>query len=375
MIYSFAFLIFLYGAIKIEHSTNLIKKRWFNIEWLILVLLAGFRYKIGGDTLSYMQSFEYIPQLNNLERFDIFNQSYEPLWYLLNSCCKTICDSFFFFQFVHAIIVNTSVFYFFRRHSSRCFTSLFLYAVFFFFNYNTEILRVAISISIFLYSFDFLIEKKFFKYYICCLLAFGFHYQSVVLILFPLCHLTKYPSRKITIYFISLTLVAYISVSIIPQIANLLSFTNRMQETFDNYMSVESRTLNVFGLISFFIKVNTWILLLYLIRKEVTILRFFVFFAIFCTIMSFKYSVIFGRTLEFANPIIILLIVTKLRNRKFSNLVLIASVLFMWSSFYTWKVAGSRSYRQYYPYATWFYPEEDMLRNNVIHELHPNVLF
>jgi hypothetical protein len=43
-----------------EECTNR-KKVWYGIMCLYLVLLAGFRNGVGGDTQLYMHTFEYVP--------------------------------------------------------------------------------------------------------------------------------------------------------------------------------------------------------------------------------------------------------------------------------------------------------------------------
>ena len=91
------------------------EKGWYYFNLLVLILFAGLRYRIGGDTLLYMGMFEECPKLQDLKYFDFASAQYNPLWYILNGLSRSIYDDFFLFQLIHAFIVNVSFFHFFRK--------------------------------------------------------------------------------------------------------------------------------------------------------------------------------------------------------------------------------------------------------------------
>lgn len=162
------------------------------------VLIAGCRHYVGGDTIRYMRYFESYPLIQ-----DIFTsvgvEHFNPLWVLLSSIVKTIYDNFVFFQFIHAIIVNGVIFYFFKKNTTHIFSACLVYYIYFFLYYNTEILRESLSVCLFLLSIPFYEKKKWWKFYIMCTLALLFHTSSIILYLLPI-------FRNITFSFVNIML-------------------------------------------------------------------------------------------------------------------------------------------------------------------------
>ena len=108
----------------------------------------------GGDTVRYMRYFEEYPSLFEV---NIFSYAlFDPLWLLLNSAIKIIWDDFFFFQFVHAILLNILLFYLIKKYSGYKFTVVFFYFSYLYLYYNMEILREVLAIAIFFVCFALL---------------------------------------------------------------------------------------------------------------------------------------------------------------------------------------------------------------------------
>jgi hypothetical protein len=70
------------------------KKVWYIIVGIYLVLLAGFRNGVGGDTQLYMASFEYVPstwgELNEFISDELTESGYMPGWSILVFLCKMV---------------------------------------------------------------------------------------------------------------------------------------------------------------------------------------------------------------------------------------------------------------------------------------------
>lgn len=88
------------------------KRMWALSEYVVLVLIVGLRYRVGGDTLFYMDFFEDYPTISELANFDFEDARYNPLWYVYNSIFKTFGNSFTIYQLVQATIVNLAFFRF-----------------------------------------------------------------------------------------------------------------------------------------------------------------------------------------------------------------------------------------------------------------------
>lgn len=187
MIYFFVLFVFLVFAFNFDYR-NKWKNRdlYFKIECLILILLWGARYRVGGDTLTYEEEFLYYPSLSEIIKGGVKDLPFQPLWYIFNGILKSIIPSFVFFQIVHAIIVNVVVFIIIQKNCKAKFTAALFYYVFISANMNTEILREAISVCFFLMAFKYLIGNNILKYYILATFAFFFHQSAVILFVLPL---------------------------------------------------------------------------------------------------------------------------------------------------------------------------------------------
>jgi len=187
MLYS-VIIIFLFILIYQYDFREKSTKKWFCYYSILVVLvcLAGFRYRIGNDTITYEKWFETLPSFNRLTMNFLTDNSKESLFVLFNILIKSIFHKWVFAQIIHAIIINSIVFYFIKKYTSFVFTSVLIYFLWIFYDYNCEILRQSLASSIFLLSVDSLIEKKYLKYYSFAIIAFLFHNLAVVLFILPL---------------------------------------------------------------------------------------------------------------------------------------------------------------------------------------------
>ena len=75
------------------------KKAWYFIVSVYLILLAGFRNGVGGDTQQYMMAFENVPssygELNEFIHDELMENGYMPGWSLMVFLCKRWFDSFY----------------------------------------------------------------------------------------------------------------------------------------------------------------------------------------------------------------------------------------------------------------------------------------
>lgn len=152
------------------------------LSLIILIGVAGFRYRIAPDSITYMGDFAYrIANLwdLNLESFTLTR--YQPLWIFLNSVCKTIWNDFVGFQLISAIIINYSFSYFFKMSSSKYFTCLFFYYISCYVYFNMEIVREALAISMFLLSLVKYNEGKLKQCIIFFFMAVLFHAFALII--------------------------------------------------------------------------------------------------------------------------------------------------------------------------------------------------
>lgn len=193
MIYLITFLLFSIPVIRFDLMRLEGGRRvWMIAEWLVLVLIAGLRYRVGGDTLIYMNMFETMPSLGELRDFDFEEAKYNPLWYIYGAIFKSCGDSFTLMQISNAIIVNTIVVRFFKRYCPLCFFSAVLVYFFGYYCYfNMEIMREAFCVAILLEAYPFLEKKRLIPYFLLCGLALMMHMSAIVMFLLPLALLVR----------------------------------------------------------------------------------------------------------------------------------------------------------------------------------------
>jgi len=179
------------------------------------------------DTVGYMIFYKNVdPDISYVIRHP-FDYRYEPVFMTFLSICKNISDDFTLVQIVIAIFVNSTIFWFLRKHSPLFFVAILFYFVTQYWNINFEIKRESITISLFLIAIDGLLgknvgKKEYIRYYaICCFMLFC-HRFAFITCFYPL--FTKVKLNKVTLSII-LCLI-FISIINIKYVTNLISHIN-----------------------------------------------------------------------------------------------------------------------------------------------------
>lgn len=359
---------------------------WFYTVLLTLILIPALRYRVGGDTISYMSEYENMPSLLNFNIYNNFVESrYQPLWVLFVAILKSISSSFVLLQIVHAIIVNTIIFFVLKKYCRFIFMAIFLYYIYAYFKFNFEILREALAICVIGLSFDSCIKKKWWKYYIYVTIAFLFHDSSMIMFFIPFLY-----GRKINIF----NSMLIFGVGIIIFFNSYLFFEyfrslGLMSDDFllRSYIYIESNKGFTIQGVLFYISIHIiFPLIIYYIGNNNgvrTVFDNFLFPYIFIGVVA---SFIPG-LYRFANYQILFSIIyitnffIQIRNRNsmnrivsFNKLLITGIILIV----LTYRVAlvqfrdtsdvyyGTRYYNLYYPYYTIFNPKEYAPREQLI---------
>lgn len=173
-------------------TTN--KKRCYEIMLLLFVCIAGFRYRLGVDTVEYERMFyEDIPLLIELQWSDLLIEPLTDPGFLLSmSIIKTLFGYWEIAQFAIALFVNIIVFRFFWRNSTYPFIALLLYFLSSYYTMNYDILRQSIAIAFFLLAYEQLQENRYIKYYMLVFFAMTFHRVAFLLLLLPFARFLKF---------------------------------------------------------------------------------------------------------------------------------------------------------------------------------------
>lgn len=266
MIYLVTFLLFLipvfrFDLMKLKGG----ERAWIVVEWLVLVLIAGLRYRVGGDTLIYMKMFETMPSLGELRDFDFEEAKYNPLWYIYGAIFKTCGDSFTLMQISNAIIVNTIFFRFFKRYCPLCFFSaVFVYFGGYYCYFNMEIMRETFCIAILLEAYPFLEKKRLISYFLLCGLALLMHMSAIVMLLLPLALLVQ-RDRLWMAMLIVVGMVIMLKVVDLVSVLLFMTFEGQTAKSIRAYMLEE--TPNAIGATIQFLIAIPFILMIFVRNK------------------------------------------------------------------------------------------------------------
>ena len=392
MIYLITLIIVLSFALFFDFglvSNPRLKKICYYFLFAWLTAISAFAYNVGSDTATYMQEYAFISN-HTFDSWDDFSslENRQVGWMLLNIVCSRIYGKYVLLKFVIALFANFAVFHFIKKHTKYIFLAVLLYYVCSYLNFNFNSIRQTMSLAVFLMGYDFLIEKKWIKYYICVAIAFMFHFTAILCALFPFLYLLKPTLKRIII--ILCVLFGVVIYAMLHMGAESLAdlflqygdyielFTNRatMIEIYfgDNAMKYEG--LNLFGMI--FMIINALPIVLVVIGgiKHVNLLPHItiniLLFYLLLFFLNYIIPIVFMRLLMFIEIIYFCALSDFLIvfSRKYFSLwripclsllclVLLGPVRVLFSENAS---SGRPLYIQFYPYYSVFDPQIDPVR-------------
>ncbi len=238
----FLIIAYIYDINKVRQG----KEFLYLIELFILISLAAFRYRVGGDSLAYEDDYKNLPTFSELMKFGFSDMQYQPLWYILNALTKSVSNKFFFFQLIHAIIINSCIFIFINKYCIHKFSFIVFYFIFLYPYFNFEILRESIAIVIFLFAFPLIQEKKYLKYYLLNVLSFLFHPSALFLFIVPILYfLFKSNINFLKLFFVGIIIILFSSI-IVTTLIDRLPLNMFILAKLEGYTSLE---ININGII------------------------------------------------------------------------------------------------------------------------------
>lgn len=344
----------------------------FALLCLILICIAGFRYRVGGDTIRYMDNFNSYNVLGQLKASDFDREGVMPLSILFVSLCKTISTDFYVLQFIHAIIVNVIIFSFIYKHTRFIFSTVLFYMVWSYLEFNTEIIKESLAICTILLGIDNLLSKKYIRYYLFCIVALGFHLSAIIAFLFPLFNKLKFNVWGLVamIGSVGAFTAAY---AILPEYFDALNFITEDAETMlQRYYEEESSMGNISTWILY---LSQWIILpalsiFFVLKGAYRSSYQFVGLVILAIILSYftQYSFAFHRFLNYLTPFLWLLLETAmvsiptvrpftfLRRQKLFILI-VFSIYATVSINLKFMIPGKEDMLKYFPYTSLFNEE------------------
>lgn len=200
MIYFLYFLFILFCVIRFDFAKSKSANLYANIIFILLVALAGFRYRVGTDTLVYMDEYDY--------SLSFIKDKYLIGWYLFIRLCRTLHLSFYSVQFIIAIVINVGIFKFIKKNETTAlFSSILLYYSLLYPGWNFEVLRQAICVSIFLLTLPLLDSGKFLKYFLWVAVCCSIHETALLLLPIPIVYSFQVTKRVFRFFLILISAV------------------------------------------------------------------------------------------------------------------------------------------------------------------------
>lgn len=346
---------------------------FFDLIVLILILLNIFSYNIGGDTDEYMHNWLFYKSIFDDNLFDEINIrgfKEQPGWIFLTSLLKGMCDNFIILRIVLACWVNLVIAHFFRENTQLIFTSLLMYFIVSYFNYNFEILRESVSITFFLLSYPFYLEGRWGKYFVCFLMAFMFHESSLVMLLLPIFRLFENMSTKKILIMMSGIYVVLISLNFVDVLMKWLPDSFAFYDKAYMYMNSdiygENKRVNMFLSFfpSFLIPLFSFLILRNNPQKRT--LSVFIIASIVFNIMTTKMYIFYRFNNYVSIPLIvayseIMYMISRKIVLKNMRMFALIPVLLLYISYKIFSVylvrdggdkIGARFFERYYPYTS-----------------------
>lgn len=230
--------LFFLVLLTIRYDINRKKKNqeeWYIIVYVIFVLIAGLRFRLGEDTINYIYFFYHgIPVLGELCVDDFLETSSPPLWLLLNSFIKTIGGKFFCVQIIQSVILNGLLFKYFKKHSPYPFACVTLYFFWRYQWYNMVVMKAGIALAIILFANDYFLEKKYKKGLLLILIATGFHQSSVLLAIVPFLTFLRFNILGVIIL-VCAFFVGVILQSKLGDVFDMMEFSEGISSKLENY--------------------------------------------------------------------------------------------------------------------------------------------
>ncbi len=314
---------------------------------LVMILLIGLRYRVGVDTLNYMNSYASAPKIEMYIKHFSLSSIRDPLFHLIESICRTCTPDFWPFQLILTSISTTGIVIFINRNSTNPFIGLAIFILLQWLYFTTEILRESIAIAIFLLNYQNIKKRRFLRYYLISFLSIGFHYSAMITWVVPFCI-----KLRINFYYILICIGIILSTPLLDSLNQLLAIAT-ITDRVNQYMN-QAEMLNFNWRLAELIRSATLPLAIIIICKlrklKIQFQGMILLQIIFC-LGTFAVPVIFLRFTNYTALFITVVLSNLLGSQKLlSFLKLSLCCLIIVSQFHYY----SQIYHRWFPYVSIF---------------------
>ena len=358
-----------------------------SLVFFLLIIFAGLRYRVGLDTMQYMQFYDNIPSFSDISFESFIITRHEPLYFIVEVLAKTISPDFFVLQFIQALFINLVIINFFKKNTKYLFTSILLYYLVLFISFNFESMRSSMAIAIFLMSYDCFKEKKWIKYYFFSFFAIMFHTSGIILLILPFLPKIKISNFSFLYLFPAFILALFLGENL-ELIFNKIAITDNLSNKFNRHLSssYSGQVLTIKGIIS---SILMYVLIpyfvvrrLFKIKKKRLEYEFMILLSILFSILAIKVQ-LFQRLLDFFIPFLLLAFAEYLgamSYKKTGNKYTKHYAIFFISIFlflkvygqYFGNISGIYNYNRYLPYHSIITKEKSQEREKLYYNSYNN---
>ena len=281
-------------------KNNLIENYFFNFLFLFLFILSAFKdISVGTDTIHYFYIYEWVS-------FNQFSGRYEILFFYYVKLIQLIFDNFYNFIILSYLIIFINLYIFIKKMSLNRVLTLSIFFLIFFFPFNTMI-RQAIAISFFMLAYSYLFNNNYKKYFLFSLIAIGFHYSAILVLLFPLIKKLKLNFKYFIIVFLILFLIYFNNVLLLVSDFSGLYIKYLYDEGAGGLYALGQAILGLFFIL-LYVVINRKLIKYY--NQSVKNYEFniwMILFFILCSIATIEIPVMARLTYYFAVPFVLIL--------------------------------------------------------------------
>lgn len=348
--------------------------------------VSGLSYRLGTDMIAYSKEYYLYKSLFDIDDvfyfFSIHNR--EPLWVFISSFFRTFGLPFFIFHLFQVCVVNFAVCRIFKERTECKFISILVYLILIFTQFNYEIMRESFSVSIFLFSYNYLLKSQYLKYYLFSTIAIGFHISAIILFFLPIVKLLPKGLLGGVLVLACCILLLVLGDIFKMQMLSILD-VDFLSEKASGYFSSDRYSSSKWN-ISYLLNLSFYLVLPMLIYCYYYKKRNFQKIDIFCIVSAYMFvytcTIIFPIFYRINNYFIIFFIVyiveiysIKLYTKYIYNIFLncagiLLLLLFLGFKFYNVYLqpmaeSSELSYRRYYPYSSIFTQDTDNVRERI----------
>lgn len=245
--------------------------------FIIFIVLAGMRYRIGIDSARYEGYYPEWPTLWDLATYRFDYTRYDPGFIVIASIPRTISADFTVMQFFEATVVSIGIFWFASRNTKHVFLCLTFFYISQYLNLMTEVMREAFAVVLFLFSWPSFRDGKWWLYFTFCLGVMMMHTSGVFTFLLPLMCIKGvrqlfYFGRRTIIISALILAAGYVVQIYFYDLFRALAFTDRMMDRAQVYSEgdLSGQIVNINGIIGLFFRYAFYpIVALYFYNKKI----------------------------------------------------------------------------------------------------------